>query len=143
MEGTMSEQDNIRIVHEALEAWNKHDPGRFVQLLDEKHVIESDTIPAPMAGREVGRQFMQIYVSAFPDLHLDNEQILGSGDFVVARWTATGTHRGELMGIAPTNRRATTHGCTVYEVRNGRITHEWIYWDTGHLLRQLGVLPAS
>jgi len=96
-----------------------------------------------MAGREVGRQFMQIYVGAFPDLRLDNEQILGSGDFVVARWPATGTHRGELMGIAPTNRRATTHGCTVYEVRNGRITHEWIYWDTGHLLRQLGVLPSS
>ena len=52
----MSEQDNIRIVQEALEAWNKHDPARFVALLDEKHVIESDTIPAPMAGREVGRQ---------------------------------------------------------------------------------------
>ena len=139
----MSEQDNIRIVQEAQEAWNKHNPERFVALLDEKHVIESDTIPAPMAGREVGRQFMQIYVGAFPDLRLDNEQILGSGDFVVARWPATGTHRGELMGIAPTNRRATTHGCTVYEVRNGRITHEWIYWDTGHLLRQQTSLPRS
>jgi steroid delta-isomerase-like uncharacterized protein len=139
----MSEQDNVRLVREALDAWNKHDAGRYAALLDETHLIESDTIPAPMAGREAAQRFKHIYVSAFPDLRIDNEQLLGSGDFVVARWTATGTHRGELMGIAPSNRRATTHGCTVYEVRNGRITHEWIHWDTGHLLRQLGVLPTA
>ena len=48
---TMPAQDNIRIVNDALDAWNKHDAGRFVELLDEKHVIESDTIPAPMSGR--------------------------------------------------------------------------------------------
>lgn len=139
----MSEHDNVRLVQDALDAWNKHDPGRFEALLDDKHVIESDTLPAPMTGREAGRQFMQVYINAFPDLRIDNEQILASGDFVVARWTATGTHRGDLMGFAPTNRRATTHGCTVYELGNGRITREWIYWDTGHLLRQLGGLPAS
>jgi len=138
----MSEHNNVRLVQDALDAWNKHDPEQFAALLDDKHVIESDTLPAPMTGREAGRQFMQVYVGAFPDLRIDNEQILGSGDFVVARWTATGTHRGDLLGIAPTQRRATTHGCTVYELKNGRIAREWIYWDTGHLLRQLGALPA-
>ncbi len=66
-----------------------------------------------------------------------------SGDYVVIRYTATGTHRGDLMGIAPTNRRAETHGCTIAEIKNGKIVHGWIYWDTGHLLRQLGVMPAS
>ena len=80
----MSQQDNVRLVQDALDAWNKHDPERFVALLDDKHVIESDTLPAPMTGREAGGQFMQVYVNAFPDLRLDNEQILGSGDFVVA-----------------------------------------------------------
>ncbi len=137
----MSTEDNVRIVYDALEAWNKHDPRRYASLLDDEHVIESDTIPAPMAGPEAARQFMQIYISAFPDLRLDNEQVLGSGDFVTVRWTATGTHRGDLMGVAPTNRRAITHGCTVYEIKNGKITHEWVYWDSGHLLRQLGILP--
>ncbi len=51
---------------------------------------------------------MQMYVSAFPDLHFDIDQIFGDGDFVATRWTATGTHRGELMGIKPTNRRTVT-----------------------------------
>ncbi len=139
----MSDQDNLRLARESFDAWNKHDPERYVELLDEKHVFESDTIPAPLTGREAGRQFMQVYVSAFPDLRFDIDQMLASGEFVVTRWTATGTQRGQLMGIAPTNRRTTTHGCTVVEIKNGKFVHAWTYWDTGHLLRQLGVLPAS
>ena len=139
----MTQQDSIQIVRNNFEAWNKHDPERYVKLLDEKHVIESDTIPALLTGREAGRQFMQMYVSAFPDLHFDIDQILGEGDFVATRYTATGTHGGNLMGIAPTNKRAQVHGCTVNEIRNGKIVRSWLYWDTGHLLRQLGVLPPS
>jgi predicted ester cyclase len=86
---------------------------------------------------------MEMYITAFPDLRFSVDQLLCSGDYVVTRYTATGTHRGDLMGIAPTNRRAETHGCTIAEIKNGKIVHGWIYWDTGHLLRQLGVMPAS
>ncbi len=113
------------------------------ELLDERHVVESDTLPAPLTGRDAGRQFIQMYVSAFPDLHFDIDPIFGHGDFVATRWTATGTHRGELMGIKPTNRRTVTHGCSVGQLKNGKAVHDWIYWDTGYLLRQLGVLPAA
>ena len=76
----MTHQDNIQIVRHIFEAWNKHDPDRYVKLLDEKHVVESDTLPAPLIGREAGRQFMQMYVSAFPDLRFDIDQIFGEGD---------------------------------------------------------------
>ncbi|HEY7869923.1 MAG TPA: nuclear transport factor 2 family protein, partial [Methylomirabilota bacterium] len=78
----MAQQDNIQIVRNIFEAWNKHDPDRLGRLLDEKHVFESDTIPAALTGREAGRQFMQMYVSAFPDLHFDIDQVFGEGDFV-------------------------------------------------------------
>lgn len=139
----MNRQDSIQIVRSIFEAWNRHDPDRYAKLLDEKHVVESDTLPASLTGREAGRQFMQMYVSAFPDLHFDIDQIFGEGDFVTTRWTAKGTHRGELMGIAATNRQTVTRGCSVSQIKDGRAVHDWIYWDTGHLLRQLGVLPAS
>ena len=62
----MTQADNIQVARNIFDAWNKHDPDRYVKLLDEKHVVESDTIPAPVTGREAGRQFMQMYVSAFP-----------------------------------------------------------------------------
>lgn len=94
----MTPQDNIQIVRHIFEAWNKHDPDRYVKLLDEKHVVESDTLPASLTGRDAGRQFMHMYVSAFPDLHFEIDQIFGEADFVATRWTATGSHRGESNG---------------------------------------------
>ena len=53
----MTPQDNIKIVRNIFDAWNEHDPDRYVKLLDEKHVVESDPIPAALTGREAGRQF--------------------------------------------------------------------------------------
>lgn len=139
----MSEQDNVRIAQEAFDAWNAHDPKRVAALHDEQFVMESDTLPAPLRGREAERQFVEMYLQAFPDLHFTVEQMLASGDYVVTRWHAIGTHRGELMGIPATNRRGEgIHGCTVIEVKNGKIARTWLYWDSATLLRQLGVLPS-
>jgi ketosteroid isomerase-like protein len=81
----MTQQDNIQIVRHIFEAWNKHDVERYGKLPDEKHVVESDTRPAPLTGRDAGRQFMQMYVSVFPDLHFDIDQIFGEGDYVTTR----------------------------------------------------------
>ena len=94
-------------------------------------------------GRDAARQFFLVYARAFPDLHFDIEQMLTAGDFVVVRWTATGTHRGDLMGLPPTNKRAVTSGCSVMEYKNSRPSHDRIYWDSGNLLRQLGVPNAG
>lgn len=138
----MAEQDNRKVAREAFDAWNAHDPERLARLIDEKYVAESDTLPAPVSGAQGAREFMKIYVTAFPDLHFALDQMLAEGEFVVTRWTATGTHGGVLMGIPPTNRRATTHGCTVGQFKNGKSVHDWIYWDTGNLLRQLGIAPG-
>jgi steroid delta-isomerase-like uncharacterized protein len=139
----MADQDNLRIVRQGWDAWNAHDVEGALKVLDEKHVWETDTLPTPVVGRDGYRQAMQIYLAAFPDLHFSIDQLLSSGDYAVTRYTATGTHQGDLMGIAPTNRRVETHGCSVVEIKNGKVVRSWVYWDTGHLLRQLGVLPAS
>jgi predicted ester cyclase len=71
------------------------------------------------------------------------DQMIESGDYVISRYTATGTHKGDLAGIPPTGRHAETHGCVVAEIKNGRILRQWLYWDSAHLLRQLGVLPGA
>jgi steroid delta-isomerase-like uncharacterized protein len=134
--------DAIDIVRESINAWNAHDPDGVARLVSNDFVSESDTLPAALRGPEAVRQVVQMYVQAFPDLHFEIEQTLAGGDYVTLRWLATGTHGGALMGIPPTNKRVVTHGCTVEEVRYGKLVREWVYWDTGNLLRQIGVLPA-
>ena len=139
----MSESENLQISRQMWDAWNAHDPAGYLKCLDANYVIESDTIPQPIRGLEAARGFMQMYVDAFPDLHFSIDQMIASGDTVVTRWTATGTQRGPLMGIPATNRHVQTRGCTVGEIRNGKSIHDWTYWDTGNMLRQLGVLPGA
>lgn len=138
----MSEQENLGVSRKIFEAYNAHDAERYAALLDEGHVWETDTLPAPAKGREAARQTMQMYFDAFPDLHFDIDSMIASGNYVITRWRVTGTHRGEFMGIPPTNRKSEVHGCSVAEFRNGKATHAWVYWDTGHLLRQLGVFSV-
>jgi steroid delta-isomerase-like uncharacterized protein len=143
MEETMGEEENIQTFREIIEALNAHDLDRFRLLIDKEHVMESDVLPESVHGLEATLETMQGYFNAFPDLHFDIEQVFASGDYVTLRWRATGTHQGELSGIPATNRSAEVHGCTVREFRDGKSTREWTYWDTGRLMQQLGVLPAS
>ena len=116
----------------------------FVKRLDTKTTWESDAFPAPFSGHGGTRQFFNVYVTAFPDLHLDIEQILAAGDsHVVIRWRLRGTHLGPLSDIPATGRKASNQGCTVMEVKNNKVAHAWVYFDNAHLLRQIGVLPGS
>ncbi len=138
----MSEQEHLQASQPVLAALNSHDLERIAGMLDEAFVWESDTLPNRIAGREAAERIIQIYYRAFPDLHVAIEQELASGPFVIARWRATGTQQGEFLGIGPTNRPTTVHGCSIAEFKGGRAMQLWTYWDTGILLHQLGVLAG-
>ena len=139
----MSEHDNLRLARAVFDAWNAHDSDGFVKLLDKDYVSESDTLPEPLRGRDGARESMQMYLRAFPDLHFDIEHMMVSGDYVVTRWHAIGTHKGDLMGIPASGRRgAGVRGCTVMECKAGKAVRDWVYWDVATLLRQIGAMPA-
>ncbi len=135
--------DNLRANQAIFDAWNNHEVERFVSVLDESVVWESDTLPAPVKGREAAGATLQGYYQGFPDLDFEVQRALASGDFVATQWRSSGTNRGNLLGIAATGRRSTVHGCTVIEFKNGKALHIWDYWDFGTTLRNLGVWPPD
>ena len=92
-------------------------------------------------GRAGAKQQIQTFRAAFPDLELLIDDIFEAGDKVVVRWTAHGTHTGELMGLAPTGARTTTTGITIDRFQDGKIAESWSNWDTLGLMRQLGAAP--
>jgi steroid delta-isomerase-like uncharacterized protein len=94
-------------------------------------------------GREGAKQQIQMYRAAFPDLQLTIDDIFESGDEVAVRWTARGTHRGDLMGLAPTGVQTVTTGITIDRYEDGKIAESWTNWDTLGLMRQLGAAPAA
>jgi predicted ester cyclase len=77
------------------------------------------------------------------DGHWGIEDIFSTDDKVVVRWTGTGTHNGEVNGIAPTGRKIKVDAITIHRMQGNQIAETWEVWDTLGFLQQLGVAPAG
>jgi steroid delta-isomerase-like uncharacterized protein len=93
-------------------------------------------------GYEVVQQAAAASRTAFPDLQLSVNDQVAEGDRVAARWTVTGTHKGEYYGIPATGKQVGHSGTAFYRLENGRIAEVWLLSDTMGLMQQLGVIPA-
>ncbi|HEY3070527.1 MAG TPA: ester cyclase [Gaiellaceae bacterium] len=114
----------------------------FDDLVAEDVVNHDETLPPEIPpGREGVKALAQGYKMAFPDLVLTVEDQIAEGDKVATRWTARGTHQGELMGIPPTGKEARVTGTTIDRIEDGQIVETWTNWDQVSLLQQLGVIP--
>jgi steroid delta-isomerase-like uncharacterized protein len=119
--------------------------GRL-ELVDE--IVAADAIdhdpalPEPVVGPEGSKQLVAGYRAAFPDVHLTIEDQIAEDDRVVTRWTARGTHTGDLWGISGTGKEATVTGITIDRIEDGKIAESWTNWDTLGLMQQIGVIPT-
>ena len=130
------------IAREYVENWNRRDWKAYRELLDDQYTYtggDGQTQRGPEAGMAVG----QMFATAFPDGRIDLREIHTAGDTAIVEFTGSGTHSGDLMGIAPTGRRISIPVITVLTVRGGRIVSEREYMDMAHMMRQLGVMPAA
>jgi steroid delta-isomerase-like uncharacterized protein len=94
------------------------------------------------ADRDGMRSAGAMMRAGFPDWHSELHQLVAEGDIVVERFTAGGTHRGEVMGVAPTGRTVSLPGINIFRLRDGLIVERWGRLDDLGLLRQLGLAPA-
>jgi steroid delta-isomerase-like uncharacterized protein len=93
-----------------------------------------EALPGPAGQKKIADDFH----AAFPDLEFTVDMIFGEGDFVVGRWTASGTHLGPWGGIEPTGRRATYSAVNIFRFEDGRVAEIWNHRDDLGLAEQLG-----
>ncbi len=101
------------------------------------------SLEGDLGGPDGFKQLVTMYRTAFPDLRVPIEQQVVQGDLVVTRWTAKGTHGGDLLGIAPTGKPINVPGVLIDRVAGGRIQEEWAVYDSLGLLQQVGAQPAA
>ena len=99
-------------------------------------------LPEMPSGPEGTKMLITAYRNAFPDLHFTIDEQIAEGNTVVTRWTAHGTHKGELAGLPATGKVATVVGLGVDRVENGKIVESWGLFDQFGMLQQLGVIPT-
>jgi steroid delta-isomerase-like uncharacterized protein len=136
----MSHSDTSRRLLE--EAFSQGNLSVVDELADENLINHDPADGGEYSGREAAKQQIKMYRAAFPDLVVTIDDIFESGDRVAMRWTARGTHRGELMGLAPTGTQTTTTGITIDRYADGKVVESWTNWDTLGLMRQLGAAPG-
>jgi len=120
--------------------WNQGDVG----IIDELYAIDylgHDPSGLHGATLEEFRQSASGLFTAFPDFHLVlNDEVI-DGDKIAKRWTVTGTHKGQFMGIPPTGNHIAITGISFYRIADGKVVETWWSSDALGMLGQLGVIP--
>lgn len=120
---------------------NAGDVDGFGELLADDFVEHEET-PGLAPTKEGTKEFFRMYLAAFPDLHMEAEDVLASGDKVVARARATGTHQGEFMGIPATGKHVDVPLIDILRFGDDGLAHEhWGVFDALSMMQQLGVVP--
>ena len=118
------------------------DPRAVDDYLDQDFV-NNDPPFGVSPDREGMRSAGAMFREVFPDWHSDMHLLVGEDDIVVESFTASGTHRGEIMGVAPTGETITLPGINIFRIRDGRIIERWGRLDDLGFLRQLGIVPQA
>jgi predicted ester cyclase len=93
-----------------------------------------------MHGIKDFKEYCRKWLSAFPDLHFTIDDIVVEGEKVATRHTWTGTHKGELEGIPPTNKKVTSWEIEIDRIADGKIAEIWTRYDTLGVMQQLGII---
>jgi steroid delta-isomerase-like uncharacterized protein len=102
-----------------------------------------DHNPPPFGepGIEGFKQALEMFFAAFPDLHVEVEDLIAEGDRVVGRMRTTGTHQGDLMGIPPTGKQIDLAEIHIVRLSGGKVVEHWGMEDNMSMMQQLGVIP--
>jgi steroid delta-isomerase-like uncharacterized protein len=120
------------------EVWNRGNTDFAFDVFAEGYVRHdfrpSDTLPGPAGQKKIADDFR----AAFPDLEVTVDLIIREQDFVVGRWTATGTHLGSWGGLEASGRRVRFSAANIFRFEHGKVAEIWNHRDDLGLREQLG-----
>jgi predicted ester cyclase len=135
--------DGVGIARRLIEeVWNNRKQDVVDELIAPSHRNIDANTPDLGPGPEGYKRLVALYTTAFPDGRLKLHDTVSEGDKVVMSWNFTGTHKGDLRGIAPTNKKISVDGITISRHANGKLVESRVNWDALGMMQQLGVVAA-
>jgi len=135
--------DHAATLRRCYELINAGDVDGFGELLADD-LVEHEETPGIAPTKEGVQEFFRMYIAAFPDLRMDAEDVLTSGDKVVARVRCTGTHKGEFMGMPATGKGVDVQAIDIVRFGDDGLAHEhWGVSDVMAMMQQLGAVPTG
>ena len=138
----MTRDDTQKFFDLRIEAWRNRDFDALALTHTDDCVLES-----PLVGSVTGRvaidQVYRSFLASFPDLAVDNPELIVEDGRVVQTVTFSGTNTGGFMGVPPTGRRFSFPAALICTMRDGQIAHETRIYDFTRFLIEIGVLKAK
>lgn len=128
---------NVAIFNQWLSAFNAHDVTGALKFVSENIRLESPILANPVLGREEAGKFWGKLFLTFPDWHLTPTNLIANDYYVVAESKLSGTQKGELKGIAPTDRPVKFSSVLICQLDAGLIARLSSYFDFYTILTQL------
>jgi len=93
-------------------------------------------------GREGLRQWLALWIAAFPDMRWTVEEQIADEDRVWSRSTWRGTHQRAFLDVPATGKEVTVAAWTIDRFVDGKIAESRIIMDALGMMQQLGVVTA-
>ena len=136
----MAETKNKELICRSVEEfYNTGDMGAIDRLFAPDYVHHQ---PPTIQDMQQFRQACTGIFAAFPDLKITIYDLFESGDVVTKRWTATGTHKGEFMGVPASGKAIDADGISIYRIVGDKIAECWEVMDALTLMQQIGAIPT-
>lgn len=137
-------EENVRTAHRYFDevmSQGKLEVIREIMTPDFAFIIP--TQPAPIAGFEAFSGFVTYLRNAFPDIKFTVEREVAADNKVATRWTITGTHRGEFLGMAASGNAIKDYGVDIFTFEGGKIKTVHVNENDWGLFQQLQARPAE
>ena len=122
-----------------LTAWSNGDSSKRSAAAESIDVHNPGLPDGNVHTRDAWEAYANEVKQAFPDFHIEIEDMLVGGTTVMNEVRITGTHEGEFKGVPPTSREVEVRAMNRYRVEDGRVEEWYNYYDTGDFKEQLGL----
>ena len=134
----MSEANKLLLERWFEQVWNQKNEAAIDEMFHQQgksHGFpDADSV---LIGPEGFKAVHRTFVGAFPDLHIDVEDIVTEGDRVAVRWRVSMTHLGDHLGFPATARKGTLDGSSFLIVKNNQVYEGWNQMDLQGLMQRL------
>ena len=131
--------EDIRAIVDAYcRTWDVDAPDGLIEEVYATDVVDHNPQPGQGAGIDGVKMIIGLYHAVFPDLHLSNDDMLVEGNRGTLRWSATGTHEGDQLGIPATHRSVRLTGIDILTIEHGQVVERWGEANGLEMMQQLG-----
>ncbi|MGH2703746.1 MAG: ester cyclase [Actinomycetota bacterium] len=136
----MSEENKQLYRRFAEAVYNDKQVDAVSEFLSDSYV-DHNSWPGYEPNREGFELAARDFLAAFPDAHVEIQDMVAEGDKVVIYHRLVGTNEGEFLRVPGSGRRVEIPGVDIVRIESGKLAERWGLLDHLSLIGQIGVSP--